>query len=874
MSDSLYLKELANGLKISDIKSLSVIMGPEELKTALKGLSMADFDNGVRLITLHNHTTVSDGRVAPEDYLDNALSFKQKYGYRDLIVAVTDHDYIDALPIILKKAQQNPQKYQGIRLVLGCELSVSYYDEKLRRPIDFEVLHYGINPFDRDYVKWLSDLRQSRLKAMPRIFSYFRERYPQISLNLDELLERNICMKRGFGCYAAYVTPRFILEKLNDPGQTDFVWDYFRRLGTPLADEEIPFWHTLDDVINRLKKHRFGFLSVAHPYRIHLDGKVYENGPEFLDRFFTVLKKKGIQGLEIFYMNLNQPLARSLDYMLAGYQPCSETDRWVKTIVDFADENDMIKTGGTDCHTAILGGRKRQLVSELTEILNRYKPLIQEGYHVLDKEVTLGLPAPCMPPESAYHDTGIGSSCGAGARRIYDFFEGVFDKIQLGPMGQTLHETNHSPYVSDMAPNPFFIPLEYLARDGYLSEKTLTAIYDIPKQNGTIDFNLVEKVYDKALHEAYRKAGKKQNYNAFIKTLSGKYHHAFSARYIADLQVRIPSDAEGLHDDLFLPDFSLGSPPDTFSKIPRNWHFRVFNPKYLFDENGDLGPAGRVWYNLIDKAMENASGGLRIDHYIGFINPFVISDKDPNVYGRLYSSPDIPELAPYAKNDFSDITRKIILDCARKHNLTSWDIYAEDIGSRPQQMDEVMRECGLGRLLIAQFLEPDDWNHMYHLANASPLDVAVLDTHDTPSVQAFFRDLPEDKKVRFSWLLATDLRFNYTDDLKRTEQLVRMQWGALLASPAKRVQAFFTSWIGQEGRYNQPGNPIKWKLRCVTDFERLYFENLAKGLAYNPFDAICLAIYARGEDFYRQNEALVMRLREAENELLSLAREL
>ena len=875
MMDKDYLKALAKGLGIRDIKTLSVVMGPEELQKTLSGLTFSDFDDGIRLITLHNHTTASDGQVAPEKYMDNALAFKEKYGYRNLIVAITDHDTLSGLILALRSVRENPDKYQGIRLVLGCELSVSYFDNRTRRPVDFELLHYGINPFDRAYQNWLSDIRRSRQKALPKIFEFFRNKYPYAGLDLNEFLMQNPLMADGFGCYLAYITPEYITGKINDSSQNEFVWDYFRRLGSPLAEQkDIPFWHSLDEVIRRLKKHGFGFLSVAHPYRIQLSGKINESGPDFLNYFFSVLKSKGVSGLEIFYMNLRQPLSRSLDYMLQGCQPISNTDHWVKTILDFADQNGMIKTGGTDSHISFLAGRKRQIVLELTDKLKKYKPLIREGYRVLNKEVTLGLPAPCMPPASLYENTGIGSDCGAGADRIADFFGGIFDKIQLGPMGRTMKEAKHSPYVSDLAPNPFLIPLEKLVQKGWLSDKTLQSVYEIPKQDGYIDFDIVERVYDRALHEAYRKSGFKKSYADFISFLADDCRKNLPAKYIADLQVRIPPDTRGFKKELFLSGFSLGSPADSFSPSARNWHFGVFDPKKTFNPDGTLGPAGQVWSDLIDRALQNADGGLRVDHYIGFVNPFVISDDNPENNGRLFSSPDHPDLAPYTKTDFTDITRNIILKNLEKKGLSVHDLYVEDIGARPPQLDDVMQACGLGRLLVAEFLEPSDWDHMYRLSHANPQDVAVLDTHDTPSVQMFFDTLPEDKKAQFSWLLSTDLRFNYSDDLRQTPNLVRMMWGALMASPAERVQAFFTSWTGQNGRYNQPGNPVKWHLRCVADFETLYFKNLAKGMAYNPFDAIALAIYARGDEFYRQHAELVHKLRAAEDEILSLARDL
>ena len=163
---------------------------------------------------------------------------------------------------------------------------------------------------------------------------------------------------------------------------------------------------------------------------------------------------------------------------------------------------------------------------------------------------------------------------------------------------------------------------------------------------------------------------------------------------------------------------------------------------------------------------------------------------------------------------------------------------------------------------------------MYHLSTANPEDVASLDSHDLPSIQEFFERMPPHQRALFAYKLSSDLRFSYNDDLQSTKQLVRMQWGALMASPAKRVQAFFTSWTGQAGRYNQPGNPDKWKLRCDVNFDRLYFENFAKGMAYNPFDAIALAIYAKGDDFYHKNEQLVHKLRNAEEEILNLAKQL
>jgi len=182
----------------------------------------------------------------------------------------------------------------------------------------------------------------------------------------------------------------------------------------------------------------------------------------------------------------------------------------------------------------------------------------------------------------------------------------------------------------------------------------------------------------------------------------------------------------------------------------------------------------------------------------------------------------------------------------------------------------VMEKYRLGRLLISQFVEPNQPDHIYQLMNSRPYDVAAIDTHDTPSVQDFFARLDDGARFAHAQALCRALRFNYRDDLKSTPALVRMKWGELLACPAERIQAFFTSFMGQEGRYNEPGNPNnKWVLRCAPDFERRYFKQLRRGLAYNPFDAIALAIYARSDAFFAQHRDFVDALRSAEQRLFN-----
>lgn len=520
--------------------------------------------------------------------------------------------------------------------------------------------------------------------------------------------------------------------------------------------------------------------------------------------------------------------------------------------------------------------KQRRILSELTQLWNRSKPLVAQGYKVLNKEVSLGLPGPCMPAISADKNTGIGSPYGEGARRIAAFFGAIAHKVQLGPWGKTYRATGHSPYMSDFAHNPFFIPLEELVERKLLSPATLKSIYATPKNPTQIDWDQVESAYHKALNEAYRKSKTTLPYDDFVEQLAVSFIPRAPMPYIADVQVRIPPDLAQKYPDAFLKDWTIGSPPDMFGPKPQRWGFDMLNPALLFNQDGRPGSNGLLLTELFGRAMQENKGGMRIDHYIGFVNPYVFYQNEA-LGRRLYSSPKNPRLKAFVKRtvaDFARITEKIILPCLRRHKKNIRFLYVEDTGVRPRFIDAVMKRCHLGRLLVAQFVDPDNPAHMYQLRQAKANDVASLDTHDTKSIQMFYIDMDDSLREQHARALAQDLRFNYTDDLKSVPNLVRMQWGGLMACRAERVQAFFTSWTGQIGRYNVPGYPSQWMLRCAPHFEEVYFQNLNRGLAYNPFDAISLAIYARGDSFYRKHADLVRRLRAAEDKILRLSRQL
>ena len=506
-------------------------------------------------------------------------------------------------------------------------------------------------------------------------------------------------------------------------------------------------------------------------------------------------------------------------------------------------------------------------------------PLIQEGYRVLDKTLVLGLPGTSMPAESSEKNTGIGSPYGEGAARIWRFWHNVIHKIMIGPIGKTNATTWHSPYLSSWDYNPFFIDLEDLVKEKLISRATLQKLYQKIKREDYIDFKQVEPDYLKILEEARKKSKTPLDLTAFCNQLVRKQIAKSAFTYVGDVPINVPARVSDRHPDWFLKDWSMGAPPDQYSDKPQKWGFPVLNPHALFShEEGILGPAGRMFKRLLRFYIAGNKGGIRIDHFIGWVDPYCFyTGKGHHKNGRLYSSPRHPLLKEFYikdKKQFMKMTGEFLLPFFNEFHLSSMDIYPEDLGTRPKQMDSVLKSFHLGRMLPAQFNEPNDPAHMYHLANATEKDIAVLDTHDNPNLLEFFENLSQEKRQAFARQLAADLRFNYTDDLCQPTWLYRMQWAAAFASPAKRVMVFFTTLMGQKGRYNTPGIPDSWHLRCRIKFDLEYFLALKKGEAYNPFEAICWAIYARGEDFYKKNESLVQALRQAETTLFNALKDL
>lgn len=365
-------------------------------------------------------------------------------------------------------------------------------------------------------------------------------------------------------------------------------------------------------------------------------------------------------------------------------------------------------------------------------------------------------------------------------------------------------------------------------------------------------------------------------------------------KMIADRQVAFSDRDCWAYQSLFLEGWCLGCPPDYFSKDGQAWGFPVVNPEKLFNSDGSLGDAGILMKNLYKKMFHENPGGVRIDHIVGLIDPWVYKKgKKPmpeQGAGRLYSSPEHEELKKYAiaKLEDLDITltsdkekrvktlteeqiklygrfiEKIVIAAAKEEGLTKDSIVCEDLGTLTNPVAAVMKDYDLLGMKLTQFTVPTEEDDPYRCKNITPRSWAMIGTHDNQPVTVWANSLIHTHE---GYLHVKNL----VDDLFSEEQdkdsiIVKMTNDAdflketklveLFACKAENIQIFFTDFFNMNETYNVPGTSgdKNWSLRLPDNYKEMQTINLPLLLKK--------AIIARGKEFANKNQKLIEELDE------------
>lgn len=366
-------------------------------------------------------------------------------------------------------------------------------------------------------------------------------------------------------------------------------------------------------------------------------------------------------------------------------------------------------------------------------------------------------------------------------------------------------------------------------------------------------------------------------------------------KMIADRQVAFSDRDTWAYQSLFLDGWMLGCPPDYFSKDGQAWGFPVMNPEKLFHDDGSLDEGGILMKNLFKKMFKENPGGVRIDHIVGLIDPWVYkAGKKPKIEqgaGRLYSSPEHPELKKYAIPSMEDLDmtleadkekrvktlskaqikkygrliEKIVIAAAKEEGLNKEAIVCEDLGTLTNPVAAVMKEYGLQGMKLTQFVVPEKPEHPYRCKNINEKTWAMVGTHDNEPIKMWADSMINSHEGYLHVKnLVEDLDFPEWDNkdalivelTKNADFLAQTKLVEIFASKAENIQLFFTDYFKIYDVYNKPGTSgdANWSLRLPDNFKSMETISLANILK--------LAIIARGHEIAEKNAKLIKELDE------------
>lgn len=363
-------------------------------------------------------------------------------------------------------------------------------------------------------------------------------------------------------------------------------------------------------------------------------------------------------------------------------------------------------------------------------------------------------------------------------------------------------------------------------------------------------------------------------------------------KMIADRQVAFSDRDAWAYQSLFLDGWFLGCPPDYFSKNGQAWGFPVMNPDKMYNSDGSLGEGGILMKNLFKKMFKENPGGVRIDHIVGLIDPWVYKKGSRPMpeegAGRLYSSPEHSELSKYAiaRNEDLDWTlesdkekrvkslsdeqiklygrliEKIVIGAAKECGLDKNAIVCEDLGTLTNPVAAVMKKYELQGMRLTQFVLPEKPEHPYRCKNITENVWNMVGTHDNNPIAKWAESMINTHEGYLHAKNLTEDLFAESENkddiiVKLTQDkdyLTFVKLTEIFASKAKNVQIFFTDYFQINETYNTPGTSgdKNWSLRLPNDFENHTTIDLAAILK--------AAIYARGSEFASKHSKLIEKL--------------
>lgn len=387
-----------------------------------------------------------------------------------------------------------------------------------------------------------------------------------------------------------------------------------------------------------------------------------------------------------------------------------------------------------------------------------------------------------------------------------------------------------------------------------------------------LDANLITRIADKepVAIDRYKKVihRSKEDFDTYIfgqflldKQIkeNTKFRNSIGFKYISDLLVGFSKADEWANQDLFLKDYRMGCPYGGKNNSPQVWDIPVLDPNKLFNEDGSLGPSGKLLKHKMDSALEDFDN-VRIDHALGLVDPYIYDKNtvylvDGAVDRTRLRAGNISYIQSVDPNgNYKRVLNEIIIPTLEEHGIDKSYPVWEDLCTDTPTFNYIYKEKNklpgitqLEYMRAEESQDPDDWG--------------LVGSHDSPpALKMIEKDWIKSHHAWNVFYLAGFLNSNpnraqYRDEFckqidNNPKARVKAKFAELFLT-CKKIQISFDDFFGIDKTYNVGGtqNNTNWKLRLNKDYEDFYYENLASEnpTALNMPEILKMAVQAKAD---------------------------